>query len=111
MFRRSVVEAVGAYDESFAVAQDYDLWLRMSRVTRLANLLEPLVLRRLAPGRLSSARDSTRLRDEVVARLHAVRRGTYPPWAAVFVARPLCALAVPPRLRRTLRSAMGTAEP
>ena len=111
MFRRSVLEAVGAYDESFAVAQDYDLWLRMSRVTRLANLLEPLVLRRLAPGRLSSARDSTRLRDEVVARLHAVRRGTYPPWAAVFVARPLCALAVPTRLRRTLRSAMGTAEP
>jgi len=44
MFRRAVVEAVGAYGESFAVAQDYDLWLRMSRVTRLANLREPLVL-------------------------------------------------------------------
>jgi glycosyltransferase involved in cell wall biosynthesis len=111
MFRRTVLDAAGPYDESFAVAQDYDLWLRMSCVTRLANIVEPLVLRRLAPGRLSHARDSTRLRDEVVARIRAVRHGAYPPWAAVFVARPLCALAVPTRLRRALRSALGTAEP
>ena len=111
MFRRSAVEAAGSYDETFAVAQDYDLWLRMSGVTRLANLPEPLVLRRLAPGRLSSVRDSTRLRDELIARLRAVRRGNYAPWQLVFAARPLCALAVPPRLRRVLRSALGTAEP
>jgi glycosyltransferase involved in cell wall biosynthesis len=111
MFRRAAVDAAGGYDESFAVAQDYDLWLRMSRVTRLANLPAPLVLRRLAPGRLSSARDTTRLRDEIVARLRAVRQGTYPPWAAVFVARPLCALAVPTPLRRALRTVTGSADP
>jgi glycosyltransferase involved in cell wall biosynthesis len=111
MFRRTVLDVAGPYDESFAVAQDYDLWLRMSRVTRLANIVEPLVLRRLAPGRLSSARDSTRLRDEVVARIRAVRHGAYPPWAAVFVARPLCALVVPTSLRRALRSALGMTEP
>lgn len=108
MFRRSVVEATGVYDESFAVAQDYDLWLRMSGVTRMATVPEPLVLRRLAPGRLSSVRDSTRLRDELVARLRAVRAGTYRPWNVVFAVRPLCALAVPTNLRRVLRSAFGS---
>jgi len=109
MFRRAVVDAVGAYDESFAVAQDYDLWLRMSRVTRLANLGEPLVLRRLAPGRLSSARDTTRLRDEVVAKLRALRSDASPPWSAVFVAKPLGALMLPPPLKRAARAVLARA--
>lgn len=105
MFRRAAVDAAGLYDESFVVAQDYDLWLRMSRVTRLANLPEPLVLRRRAPGQLSSARDTTRIRDEVVAKLRALRRGTYPLWCAIYLGKPLCALALPAALRRALRQA------
>ncbi|HEX3178551.1 MAG TPA: glycosyltransferase [Methylomirabilota bacterium] len=107
MFRRSTIDRVGLYDESFAVAQDYELWLRMSRVTRLANLPEPLVLRRLAPGRLSSARDSTRLRDELVAKLRAVRTGTIPPWSAVFMVKPLGALLLPTPIRRAARSVLA----
>jgi hypothetical protein len=79
MFRRTVLDASGWYDERFVVAQDYELWLRMSRLTRLANLDEPLVLRRLAPGQLSSARDTTRIHDEVTAKLKALRSGTYTP--------------------------------
>ncbi|MBI4253465.1 MAG: glycosyltransferase, partial [Candidatus Rokubacteria bacterium] len=56
MMRRSVLERVGGYDEALPVAQDYDLWMRMSRLTRLANLPEPLVVRRLLPGRVSAVR-------------------------------------------------------
>ena len=103
MFRRAALEAAGGYDERFAVAQDYDLWLRMSRVTRLANLPEPLVLRRVAAGQLSSAQDTTRLRDEVGARVRALRDRAYPLWCAVFLVKPLCALALPPRVRHLLR--------
>lgn len=103
MFRRELLDLTGAYDERLRVAQDYDLWLRMSRRTRLAALAEPLVLRRLTPGQASSAGDTTRIRDEVVAKLRALRSGTSPPWAAVFLVKPLCALALPPRLRRSLR--------
>jgi glycosyltransferase involved in cell wall biosynthesis len=105
--RRALVDAGGAYDESFAVAQDYDLWLRMSRVTRLASLDEPLVLRRLAPGRLSSARDTTRLRDEVVAKLRALRSGAVPAWSVVFLAKPLGALMLPTPLRRAVRAILA----
>ena len=50
MLRRALVSAVGGYDVSFAVAQDYDLWLRLSAVTRMANLAEPLVIRHLRRG-------------------------------------------------------------
>jgi glycosyltransferase involved in cell wall biosynthesis len=107
MFRRHVLEAAGEYDERFAVAQDYDLWLRMSRVTRMANLPDPLVRRRLTSDSLSSARDTIRLWDEVSARLGALRRRTYPLWCAVFLAKPLCALALPPPARRLLRTALA----
>jgi hypothetical protein len=105
--RRQALERVGGYDEALAVAQDYDLWLRLARVTRMANLPEPLVQRRLTPDRVSSVRDGERLRVEVRVRLRAIRSGAYPPWCAVFVLKPLLALALPPRARRLLRRALS----
>jgi glycosyltransferase involved in cell wall biosynthesis len=105
--RNPVVEQVGGYDPSFPVAQDYDLWLRLSRVTRMANLPEPLVVRRLVPGRVTLERDSARLRAEARARWRAARRGVYPLRSAVFALRPLLALAVPLTLRRLLRRGLG----
>jgi glycosyltransferase involved in cell wall biosynthesis len=107
MARRALVEQAGGYDASFDVAQDYDLWLRLSALTRMANLTEPLVIRRLVPGRVTAARDDERLRAEASARWRAVRRGTYPAWCAMFAARPLLALAVPRPLRGALRGALG----
>jgi glycosyltransferase involved in cell wall biosynthesis len=103
MVRRAVLDRAGGYDPSFPVAQDYELWMRLSRVTRLANLAEPLVIRRLAPGRISAVRDDDRLRAEARVRWRAVRRRAYPWWCAVFALRPLAALALPAAWRRALR--------
>ena len=105
--RRNALEAAGGYDESLPVAQDYDLWLRMSRVTRMANLAEPLVLRRLTPGRVTLARETERLRAEVRIKLRVLRRGDYPVWCGVFLVKPLVALALPGGLRRRLRRALS----
>jgi len=101
--RRTVLDRVGGYDEALCVAQDYDLWLRIGRVTRLANLPEPLVVRRLLPDGVSAARDDDRLRAEVRIRWRAVRSGMYPWWCAVFAVRPALALALPTACRRALR--------
>ena len=103
--RRAVVVAAGGYDPRFPVAQDYDLWMRLLPITRLANLTEPLVVRRLLPRRVSVTRDAERLRAEARVRWRAVRAGAYPTWCAVFAARPLVGLAVPAPLRRALRRA------
>jgi glycosyltransferase involved in cell wall biosynthesis len=107
MVRRTLVEQVGGYDVSFAVAQDYDLWLRLSGITRMANLGEPLVIRRLVAGRVTASRDSERLWAEARARWRAVCRGTYPCWCAVFALRPALVLATPLPVRRALRRALG----
>lgn len=108
MLRRAALEAAGGYDESLPVAQDYDLWLRLSRLTRMANLPEPLVTRRLTPGRVSSVRDTDRLRAEVAMKLRALRSGGYPLWCAVFLLKPVIALALPAGLRRVVRGALST---
>jgi len=103
MMRRSALEQAGGYDLSFPVAQDYDLWMRMSRVTRMANLPEPLVVRRLLPGRISATREAERLRAEARVRWRAVRAGAYPAWCALFALRPYLAQALPASGRRVLR--------
>ena len=60
MIRRSVVEAVGNYDEILRFAQDYDFWLRIASRFKLANLPQILAKKRLHGGatRLSSNRQN-----------------------------------------------------
>lgn len=107
MLRRALCEQAGGYDASLPVAQDYDLWMRLSRMTRLANLHEVLVVRRLLPGRISVEREEDRLRTEARVRWSAIRRGDYPWWCAVHALRPTTALLLPAGLRRGLRAARG----
>ena len=38
LIRREVLNSIGGYRPAFTVVQDYDLWLRLSECTRLANL-------------------------------------------------------------------------
>ena len=105
--RRALLGRAGGYDERLPVAQDYDLWMRLSRLTRLANLAEPLVVRRRLPDAVSVQREGDRLRAETRVRWRAVRAGTYPWWCAVFAARPVLALALPLPVRRAVRRARG----
>ena len=103
VMRRAAVDLVKGYDPGFPVAQDYDLWMRMSRVTRMANLAEPLVIRRILPGRVTAMRDTERLHAEARVRWRAVRAGTYPAWCLLFALRPLLARVIPTSTRRRLR--------
>lgn len=111
MMRRELVERAGGYDERWPVAQDYDLFMRLSRATRLANLSDVLVIRRLVPGRVTTERDDERLRAELHVRWHAVRDGLYPWWSAFHAARPALALALPLGFRRALRRTVGAPRP
>lgn len=72
-FRRSVVcDRCGGYDESFRIAQDYDLWCRVMREGKVANLPGRLVAYRHLESSLSKA-GSTRAFDEA-ARVAAQQR-------------------------------------
>lgn len=47
VLRRSVVEQVGGFDEDLARGQDYDYWLRLSRLSEIHKLDRELVLYRI----------------------------------------------------------------
>ncbi len=58
LFRRRDVIAVGGYNARCFLREDYELWLRLSTLGRIANLTERLVEYRLSPSQ-SSRRPST----------------------------------------------------
>lgn len=80
MFRRKLALELGGYQERHPLAQDLDLFLRMSEVGRLTNLAEPLLKYRDHLGKLGSTH--SRLQGETVRRIlyeaHE-RRGSTPP--------------------------------
>jgi glycosyltransferase involved in cell wall biosynthesis len=58
MVRRSVLLDAGGFDESFVSAEDCDLWLRLSFVTPMVGIPDPLLLRRKHPGAMTRDRRS-----------------------------------------------------
>lgn len=56
MFRKDAYNVVGGYDSRFKYAQDYDLWLRLSKVGAVHNLKDRLYCRRVNAGSISGAR-------------------------------------------------------
>lgn len=50
LMRRHLIEQVGFFDPALRRGQDYDYWLRASRVTRIDRLDAPLALYRLEQG-------------------------------------------------------------
>jgi glycosyltransferase involved in cell wall biosynthesis len=53
MFRRTVVLAHGGYDERYFPNEDYELWLRLSRVTTFGNIVSPQLLVRKYEGTIT----------------------------------------------------------
>ena len=59
MIRRSALNKVGVYHERL-IWQDYDLWVRIARHHELANIPEPLVIRRKHPASQTSTTKKSR---------------------------------------------------
>jgi glycosyltransferase involved in cell wall biosynthesis len=82
IFQGAAVRQLGGYDgDTFGVAaQDYDLWVRLSHVGRVANLLEPLYDWRAHPGGVTQTRRTEMLtatsfiQEREFARLCRMRR-------------------------------------
>jgi glycosyltransferase involved in cell wall biosynthesis len=69
MIRRSALDEVGGFDETFPVAQDYALWCRLALSHDLCNLPDVLVQRRVHPDRIGAvqSRKQKEARDRVRA--------------------------------------------
>lgn len=79
MFRREVVASLGGYDENHPLEQDAELWMRVGRRWKLANLDEELIAFRADPTSMTADPDrperrgyaerKTRIIDSLLAEL------------------------------------------
>jgi len=53
LIRKHIALEAGGYRMAFSESEDYDLWLRISERSRLANLSKPILQYRLHPGQAS----------------------------------------------------------
>ena len=67
MVRRDLVRAAGGYRPAYTHAEDQDLWLRLSRMTRLHNLPECLLEYRVSPTQVSSRHVVEQTRNAAIA--------------------------------------------
>lgn len=67
MVRRELVLAAGGYRPAYTHAEDYDLWLRLAGLTKLANLPEPLLYYRITPGQVSTRHMVEQARNAAIA--------------------------------------------
>ncbi|MFL6696771.1 MAG: glycosyltransferase [Vitreoscilla sp.] len=72
---RTLFEEIGVFDTSLRVGEDYDLWLRASRVTPILRVDRPCAIYRLHPASITHAAPRENYRSIVVSR--AIARWGY----------------------------------
>ncbi len=73
MLRTTAVRQVGGYDKTLRSAQDFDLWLRLAEIGRLANLPD-IVLRYRLAGDSISARKADEQKSNAINVLNTARQ-------------------------------------
>ena len=76
MMRKSVLDMVDGYRNCFYYSQDYDLWLRLSRITFLENLSKRLYKFRVHTEGVSSKKHYVQIQYAALASLFAKQRKT-----------------------------------
>ena len=79
--KRSVFERTGGFDESIKYAMDYDLWLKLAKITAPIQLDEHLAVFRRHPGSLTSSNQMASLVDDFAVRM---RHATRTPWSMAY---------------------------
>lgn len=77
MMRRDAFSQVGGYREEFRLAQDYDLWLRLSEKFEVANLKDTLYKMRFSSRMASVARNAEQSAYAALARQLAIERAEH----------------------------------
>lgn len=74
MMRRDVAVQAGGYRAAYRHCEDYDLWLRLSEQTGMANLPDRLMLYRRSPGQVSNRHIVALQTGAAIARIAHERR-------------------------------------
>lgn len=79
--RRDLFQRAGLFDESIKYAMDYDLWLRLAKISPPLQINEHLAVFRWHAGSLTASNRLASLRDDFSVRLRHARRD---PWSLAY---------------------------
>jgi glycosyltransferase involved in cell wall biosynthesis len=65
---RSLFDEIGVFDEKLPIGEDYDLWLRASRVTPILRVPAPLALYRMHPNSITKSAPAINFQAMVLSR-------------------------------------------
>ena len=106
MVRRHIFEQVGYYDENLPIGCDPDLWLRIAEKWKVANLSEPLILRRHHSGQISRTNRFKTVALNVNMKWDSIRRLGLPVYFRLYIIFPLMGV-IPNSLKRFVRQRIG----
>jgi len=102
LMRADICRALGGYDETFKTSQDMDMWMRFASRGRIAMVQEPVLLRRIEEGSISTKRRWRQFRDAMRARWKH-NRGFGKLIASYYGVRSLAIGLLPVSIVRTLK--------
>ncbi len=99
VFRKKLTEKYGDYDESLDGAEDYDLWLRYSKYTKLTNLPKYLLKYRIHRERVSDKEEKKVLRCAIISRIKAIEKYGYPIYYYIYLILPSVFYLISPSVK------------
>jgi len=103
MIRRKILEHIGKYDEVISKAQDYELWFRIAKVSKIANLDELLMKRRYTKDQISIKYENEQIKWAINIRKKVIKEKQYNAWNYFYLIRPYILLKTPYRFRYFIR--------
>lgn len=103
MIRREVLEKVGLYNEEWKYAQDYELYFRLCRYGKVANLPDYLVKYVVYENSITRKKNRKQISFSVRARVEAIIRGDYPFWNYIYILAPLIGMILPYKLKEKIK--------
>ncbi len=101
MIRKALLDQVGGYDEKFLLTQDYDLWFRLSKLTKFSNLNEVLMIR--YEDLKTTQKEARQNWYALQVRLKAIREGNSSILNIIYMVRPLLVVITPIWLKQFIR--------
>jgi glycosyltransferase involved in cell wall biosynthesis len=100
MIRRSVLEKVEGYNEQFKFAQDYDLILKIAKLTKVTNLPKVLLSYRINPQEgISFKQQKKQEWSAILARIEALKSRQYPLLYWFFLLKPIVSYLIPSSIK------------
>lgn len=101
-FRTDLIKGVGGYDESIRYGQDYDLWLRISNLTKLANLKDVLCYRNAKSG-ISFEKQNEQMLQCIKTQIKYIKKLKRSFFECRFIIEPILVIITPQFIRKLKR--------